>query len=336
MIIPNTPTPTLVSLITGHRSLITNIYLTAANFEFNSLSHKLTSKFTYMKRRHFLKSAVLATGAISLANFPYHLYASATKKYVHDRIKLGDSGIEVSRMAMGTGTHGFNKSSAQTRQLGIKGLSDLLRAAYDEGVNFWDSADQYGSHPHLKEALKYVNREKVVIMSKTHAKTAEQMKADLERYKKEIGTDYIDIILLHAETSRNWRNEHKGAMDFLSEQKEKGIVKINGISCHSLVALEEAAVEPWVDLDLARWNPAGISMDSDVETVRKVLTRMKKNGKSIMGMKVLGAGKLSHKKDEALQFQLGTDFIDCFTIGCESYDHFKDLQKRIPEASVRS
>jgi len=289
-----------------------------------------------MKRRHFLKSALLTTGAISLANFPYHLYASATKKYVHDRVKLGDSGVEVSRMAMGTGTHGFNNNSNQTRQLGIKGLSDLLRAAHDEGVNFWDSADQYGSHPHLKEALKFVNREDVVIMSKTHAKTADEMKADLERFKKEISTDYIDIILLHAETSGDWRKEHKGAMEFLSEQKEKGIVKIHGISCHSLVALEEAAEEPWVDLDLVRWNPAGIAMDSDVETVRKVLIRMKKNGKSIMGMKVLGAGKLADKKDEALQFHLGTEFIDCFTIGMESIDHFKDLQKRIPEASVRA
>jgi predicted aldo/keto reductase-like oxidoreductase len=173
-------------------------------------------------------------------------------------------------------------------------------------------------------------------MSKTHAKTAEQMKKDLERFKKEIGTDYIDIILLHAETSPDWREQHKGAMEYLSEMKEEGIVKMNGISCHSLVALEEAADEPWVDIDLARWNPAGVSMDSDVETVRKVLTRMKENGKAIMGMKVLGAGKLARKKDEALQFQLGTDFIDCFTMGIESHDQFTDLLKRIPEASVRA
>ena len=289
-----------------------------------------------MKRRHFLKSAILTTGALSVAHFPYHLYASATKKYAQDRVKLGDSGIEVSRLAMGTGTNGGGGSSAQTRRLGIKGLSDLLYAAHDEGINFWDSADMYGSHPHMNEALKRIDREKVVILTKTRARTAEQMKSDLERFRKEIGTDYIDIILLHAVTSPDWTTNLSGAMEALSEAKEKGTVKMVGLSCHSLAALKAASEEPWVELDLARWNPNGLHMDSDVETVRQVLTRMKKNGKNIMGMKVLGQGELTHKIDEALEFQLGTGFIDCFTIGFESYDQFKDLEKRIPEASIRA
>jgi len=289
-----------------------------------------------MKRRDFILTSLIASGAISLSKFPYHLYAGTEKKYAWDRIKLGNTGVEVSRMAMGTGTNGGGNNSNQTRQLGIKGLADLLHAAYDEGVTFWDSADQYGSHPHLKEALKVVPRDKVVIMSKTHARTSEKMYADLERFKKEIGTDYIDIILLHAITDPNWRNDLKGAMEFLSEAKEKGTVRMVGISCHSLSALQAAAEEPWIELDLARWNPGGMHMDADVSVVKKVLTKMKANGKSIMGMKVLGQGDLIEKKDECLQFQLGTEFIDCFTIGCESYDQFKDLTARIPEASVRA
>ncbi len=289
-----------------------------------------------MKRRDFILTSLLTAGAVSLTKFPYHLYAGTEKKYAWDRIKLGNTGIEVSRMAMGTGTNGGGNSSNQTRQLGIKGLADLLHAAYDEGVTFWDSADQYGSHPHLKEALKVVPRDKVVIMSKTHARTSEEMYADLERFKKEIGTDYIDIILLHAITDPNLRNDLKGAMEFLSEAKEKGTVRMVGISCHSLSALQAAAEEPWIELDLARWNPGGMHMDADVSVVKKVLTKMKANGKSIMGMKVLGQGDLLAKIDECLQFQLGTEFIDCFTIGVEGYDQFKDLVKRIPEASVRA
>lgn len=289
-----------------------------------------------MKRRDFIITSLIASGAISLSNFPYQLYAGTEKKYAWDRVKLGNSGIEVSRMAMGTGTNGGGKSSNQTRQLGIKGLSDLLRAAYDEGITFWDSADGYGSHPHLKEALKSVPREKVVIMSKTGARTADDMKSNLERFKQEIGTDYIDIILLHAVTNPDWRNDLKGPMEVLSEAKEKGTVKMLGISCHSLSALEAATEEPWIEFNLARWNPAGAHMDADVSVVEKVLTKMKANGKSIMGMKVLGQGDLTDKKDECLQFQLGTSFIDCFTIGIESYDQFKDLSKRIPEASIRA
>jgi aryl-alcohol dehydrogenase-like predicted oxidoreductase len=288
-----------------------------------------------MKRRDFILTSLIASGAIYLSKFPYHLYAGTEKKYAWDRIKLGTTGVEVSRMAMGTGTNGGGKNSNQTRQLGIKGLADLLRAAYDEGVTFWDSADGYGSHPHLKEALKAVPREKVVILTKTGAKTANDMKSDLERYKQEIGTDYIDIILLHAVTNPNWRLDLKGPMEILSEAKEKGTVRMVGISCHSLSALESATEEPWIQLDLARWNPGGFHMDADVSVVEKTLKKMKANGKSIMGMKVLGQGDLIEKKDECLQFQLGTEFIDCFTIGCESYDQFKDLMTRIPEASVR-
>jgi aryl-alcohol dehydrogenase-like predicted oxidoreductase len=289
-----------------------------------------------MKRRDFILSSLIASGAISLINFPYHLYAGIEKKYASDRIKLGNTSVEVSRLAMGTGTIGGGNSSNQTRKLGIKGLADLLHAAYDEGVNFWDSADQYGSHPHLKEALKYVPREKVVILSKTRARTAEEMKSDLERFKQEIGTDYIDIILLHARMSADWPAQNKSVMEVLSEAKENGIVKMTGVSCHSLAALETAAEEPWVDIDLARWNPAGVHMDADVKVVEKVLRRMKSNGKTVMGMKVLGQGELTGKKDECIQFQLGSEFIDCFTIGFESYDEFKDILKRIPEATVRT
>jgi len=289
-----------------------------------------------MKRRNFILTSLLATGAVTLSKFPYHLYAGTEKKYAWDRIKLGNAGVEVSRMAMGTGTNGGGKNSNQTRKLGFKGLSDLLRAAYDEGVTFWDSADSYGTHPHLKEALKSVPREKVVILTKADIETADEMKSAIERYRQEIGTDYIDIILLHAVTNPNWRNELKGPMEVLSEAKEKGLVRMVGISCHSFSALEAAAEEPWVELDLARWNPGGSRMDADVSVVKKALTKMKANGKSIMGMKVLGQGDLLNKIDECLQFQLGSEFIDCFTIGVENYDQFKDLVKRIPEASVRA
>jgi hypothetical protein len=76
-------------------------------------------------------------------------------------------------------------------------------------------------------------------------------------------------------------------------------------------------------------------MDADVDTVRQVLTRMKQNGKAIIQMKVYGAGRLVHRKDECLQFHTGTDFIDSFTLGLESLEQLKDIQKRLPEASVR-
>lgn len=290
-----------------------------------------------MQRRQFIKrSAALGAGALSLSAFPYQLFAVEKKLHPYDRVILGNTGIEMSRMAVGTGTSGWRGGSNQTRQLGIKGLADLLRAAYDEGINFWDSADQYGTHPHLKEAQKKVKRENVVIMSKSTAITAEGMKKDLDRFRKEIGTDYLDIVLLHAVTNGNWRTDLRGPMDVLAQAKEDGMIRSHGISCHSLEALEQAAEEPWVDVDLARYNPAGVRMDADVETVTRVLEKMKNNGKGIIGMKVYGAGSLIDKKDECLQFHTGNDFIDSFTLGIENIEQLKDVLKRLPEASIRA
>lgn len=289
-----------------------------------------------MKRRKFIKAFSIGTGAVSLASFPYHLYARSQRQYPYDRVMLGNTGIETSRMAMGTGTSGWGGSSNQTRKLGIKGLADMLEAAYDEGITFWDSADMYGTHRHLKEALKRIPREKVTLLTKSTTRDAKGIKRDLERFRKEIGTDYLDVVLLHSVTNSNWRTDYKGAMEVLSEAKEQGLIRAHGISCHSLGALKEAAVEPWVDVDLARFNPGGKQMDSDVDTVRNVLRQMHQNGTSVIGMKVYGAGTLVHNKDECLEFQSGHDFINGFTLGIESYEQLTDVLKRYPDASIRA
>lgn len=288
-----------------------------------------------MKRRHFIKAGAAAAGTLLFDAFPYHAFAGTTKKFAEDKVILGDTGIEVSRLAMGTGTSGYGGSSNQSRKLGLKGLTNLLRSGYDNGIFFWESADQYGTHPHLKEALKAVDRENVVLLTKTHAKTEKEMKADLDRFRKEIGTDYIDMVLLHALTNPQWNENRKGAMEYLSRAREDGIIRAHGVSCHSLGALQTAADEPWVQVDLARMNPAGVRMDAEVPTVEKVLQDMKAKGKGVIGMKILGGGKLRNKVDEALQYALAQEYLDSFTIGSESIGEFQELTKKIPEASVR-
>src|SRR6202012_3408552 len=125
-----------------------------------------------MRRRDFLKTTLAGVGAYALNPGFVHAAEPATKS-ASDLILLGN-GVKASRLAMGTGSHGSNGSSNQTR-LGLDGLSSLFKSAYDQGINFWDSADQYGSHPHLKEALKTIPRDKVVILTKTHASTADEM-----------------------------------------------------------------------------------------------------------------------------------------------------------------
>lgn len=278
-----------------------------------------------LRRRDFLKTSLALPVALRAAG--------ETKiRHANDVVYLGPDKIRLSRLAMGTGTKGGRGSSAQTRQLGLKGLSDLYWYGYDQGLLFWDSADSYGSHPHLKEALKRIPRDKVTIMTKTSAKTADRMRADLDRFRSELGTDYLDIVLLHAVREADWPELRKGAMEVLSEAREKKIVRTHGTSCHSLEALKTAARTPWVRVDLARINPIGALMDSDPDTVISVLRQMKAAGKGVIGMKILGEGALRDRVPEALQFAMRLDCIDCFTIGAESRQELADLIQRIPEA----
>jgi aryl-alcohol dehydrogenase-like predicted oxidoreductase len=290
-----------------------------------------------MNRRQFLRNGSAAGGALFAGHaFPHHLHAAAKQKTAQDVVTLGRTGIRVSRLAQGTGTNGVGKSSDQTRALGLQGVAELLRAGVDQGVTFWDLADQYGSHPHAREALKTVQRDKVVILTKTHASSEREMRDDLDRFRREIGTDHIDVVLLHCMMSADWPRRKAGAMAVLSEAKEKGIIRAHGVSCHDLGALKVAAASDWVDVDLARLNPAGASMDGPVDEVLPVLSEMKRKGKGVIGMKILGAGRLASRADDALQYAVASPVLDCFTIGATSRSQLQDLLTRIPKASLRA
>jgi 1-deoxyxylulose-5-phosphate synthase len=289
-----------------------------------------------MRRRDFfrfsLSSAALLAG---LRHFPHHLYAAATQKLAQDRVTLGKTGIEVSRLAQGTGTMGVGGASNQTR-LGLHAFADLLRSGVDQGLSFWDVADDYGSHPGVKEALKTVPRDKVVIMTKTEAKDEWTMNREIDRFRKELGVDVIDMVLLHCTFSRDWPKRRAGAMAVLSWAKSRGIIRAHGVSCHTLKALKTAAETDWVDVTLARFNPAGVQMDDDPDVVAPVLNAMKARGKGVIGMKILGAGYLAMSKriDEALQYALASP-LDAFTIGAENQAQLSDLLSKIPAAGVR-
>jgi 1-deoxyxylulose-5-phosphate synthase len=290
-----------------------------------------------MKRRDLLRYGLYAGAAAAVT--PSTIWTAlppASKAHsANDLVPLGNTGIKLSRLAVGTGTSGWGRASNQTRQLGIDGLADLFWYAYDEGVRFWDSADMYGSHPHMKRALPKVKRENIVIMTKSRSTTAAAMKADIERFRKEIGTDYLDLVLLHAVTDEAWPTNQRGAMDVLQEARAQGVVRAHGISCHSIGALQAAAASPWVQVDLARINPIGAHMDADPETVLGLLRRMKGDGKGVIGMKILGQGKMRSRVDEALAYALRQEAVDCFTIGVENRKELADLIQRIPPASTR-
>ncbi|MEK7403704.1 MAG: aldo/keto reductase [Acidobacteriota bacterium] len=278
-------------------------------------------------RRDFLRTVLGAAGATALGGRAPLWGAKAPA--ANDVVHLGPDKIRLARMAIGTGT----KGGSIQRQLGVQGLADLLHFGYDQGLFWWDTADGYRTHPHVAEALKRVPREKVTILTKTRAQTADQMRADLDRFRQELGTEYLDIVLLHAVRTPTWPEERKGAMEVLAEAREKKIVRTHGVSCHSLEALQTAAKTPWVRVDLARINPAGMLMDADPATVVPILRQMKAAGKGVMGMKIIGEGGLRDRVDEALRYALSLDCVDCFTIGPADRKELTDLMQRIPAAA---
>jgi 1-deoxyxylulose-5-phosphate synthase len=288
-----------------------------------------------MRRREFLGCSATAAGAAWLSSKALvntiGVRLLPAKFTAHDTVTLGNTGIATSRLAMGTGTVGSGHHSHQTA-LGIKGLSDLLLNGYDHGLRFFDSADSYGSHPHVAEALKHVPRDKVTVLTKTWARDYKGVQADLDRFRTELGIDHIDIVLMHCLTEGDWTAQFQGAMDALSEAKQKGIIRAHGCSCHSIEALRAAAKSPWVEVDLARINPIGAYMDADPVTVARVLKEMKSAGKAVIGMKILGQGQLRDRQDEAIRYALSLGLLDAFTIGAESKVEQEDLILRIAAA----
>ena len=291
-----------------------------------------------MKRREFLLRSACTAGAAWLHSSVFAKRARALtlkplprKFSASDTVTLGKTGIQTSRLAMGTGTVGSGHHSHQTA-LGVQGLSELLLNGYEHGLRFFDSADSYGSHPHVAEALKYVPRDKVTVLTKTWARDAASARADLDRFRRELGTDHIDICLMHCLTEADWTERYKGVMDVLSEAKEKGIIRAHGCSCHSIEALRAATNSSWVEVHLVRINPVSTFMDSDPDSVVSVIKEMRAKGKGIIGMKILGQGSLRDRQDEALNFALGLNLLDAFTIGAESKTEQEDLIRRIAAA----
>ena len=292
-----------------------------------------------MKRREFLVNAARGLGAVLVSSrlsasdvaFAAETAPLPQKFNAHDIVTLGSTGIKTSRLAMGTGTHGGGHHSDQTR-LGMDALTALLLNGYENGLRFFDCADSYGSHPYVASALKHVPRDKVTVLTKTFSRDPKAARDDLDRFRRELGTDYLDICLMHCVTEADWTTRYRGVMDVLSEAKERGIIRTHGCSCHTIEALRTATASPWVEIHLVRINPAGAYMDADPETVVGVIKQMRAAGKGIVGMKILGQGDLRNRQSEAIHYALSLGLLDAFTIGAAGKDEQMDLIHRIAAA----
>ena len=287
-----------------------------------------------VNRRDFMAQASIASLALAGANLAKAAPVRALPKSATDKVTLGKTGIQTSLIGMGTGSVGVGQASNQTK-LGVKEFTRVVRHALDNGVCLFDVADQYGSHVYLREALKGVPRDKYVIQTKTHATKYPDAKSHLERYCMELGVEMIDIVLLHCMQKADWPNENAASMEYLMKAKEQGIIRAHGTSCHGMDPLRIAAKSPFVEVDLARINPEGLIMDDKApDQVASELEEMHNAGKGVIGMKILGEGRITtpERKDASLRYVLGLGTVNAFLIGFESAAQIDDILKRTDDA----
>lgn len=287
-------------------------------------------------RRKFIKTSIIGVAGLTVSGpNAFSAVAASTDKERIPQVLLGKTGLYISQVGLGTGTVAYDKSSNQTR-LGSEKFTKLAQYAYNNGLTYFDLADSYGSHSFMADALKHMDREKVQLCSKiwTHPNGSDKIvpvEQTLDRFRKEIATDYLDIVLMHCLMEDKWTESRSYYMDALSKAKQNGIIKAVGVSCHNWNAMAEAVDSPWVDVILARINPFQANMDETPEAVNELLGKAKQNGKGIIGMKIFGEGKrvTEKEREQSLKFAIKEANIHCMTIGLESEAQIDDLTTRI-------
>ena len=252
-------------------------------------------------------------------------------------VSLGKSGLKSTLLGMGTGFSGYNRSSNITRA-GV--AESIIRSAYEKGIRFFDCADSYGTHPFTAAALKGVPRESYTLSSKIWVgpggiPETERPDADvvIDRFRKELNTDYLDLVQIHCMTDPEWTDKQKKQMDILENLKAKEIIRAHGVSVHSLDAMKACLESPWVDVVHVRVNPYGEAMDKrDAADVIPVIEKLHKSGKGVIGMKLIGNGNFkndSEKIDASLKYVLGLGTVDMIIVGFELPEQIDNYIERV-------
>ncbi|MDP3001794.1 MAG: aldo/keto reductase [Bacteroidales bacterium] len=296
-----------------------------------------------LTRRQFITTTLTAgVGTVLLGKAVFALpgNSSGMPTDPFQIVRLGKSGLKSTLLGMGTGFSGGNRSSNITRA----GVAELLiRQAYEKGIRFFDCADSYGTHPFTAAALKGIPRETYTLSSKIWVSQGgipepDRPDADVvvDRFRKELNTDYLDLVQIHCMTDPQWTDKQKKQMDILENLKAKKIIRAHGVSVHSLEAMEACVESHWVDVIHVRVNPFGEAMDKkDPALVIPVIEKLHKAGKGVIGMKLIGNGKFrndSDKIDESLKYVLGLGTVDMIIVGFELPEQIDNYIGRVKNA----
>ena len=301
-----------------------------------------------MKRREFLAKSIVGMGGVLLGSGCQDFARKKSSKHSpYEVVTLGKTKIKTSRVGLGTGMRGGNRQSTHSR-MGTEKFNALAMGCYERGIRFFDMADLYGTHPFLAEATKNMRREDYIIASKIWFRSGglpepERPSPDIvvERFLKELKTDYLDLILFHCVVSERWPEELSDQMNIVEKLKKRGLVRAHGVSSHTLVGITRCIDEPWVETVHARINPYAASMDvetiEEVPKVAKVLKAIRKKGKAVIGMKIVGEGKFGNdpeKLDNSIQYALESGCTDAMVVGFEKVEEVDDFAMRARKVTV--
>lgn len=300
-------------------------------------------KSDQISRRKFISKLSVGTGTILLAGAAEtsaELSKPSTDPF--QTVTLGKSGIKTSMIGMGTGVNGGNRECNMTRAGREKGIA-LIQYAYDRGIRMFDGADLYGTHPFIAEALKSKPREDYILVSKIWVRPGgipEPERPDanvvVDRFRKELNSDYIDIMQIHCMVDQSWTDQQKKQMDILQNLKDKGIIKSHGVSIHSLDALNACITSPWVDIVHTRVNAFGAVMDDkDPQNVIPVVKKIHDAKKGVIAMKLIGGGKFNNdpeKIEQSLKYVLESGAVDMMIVGFEEKWQIDNYAERVENA----
>ena len=196
-----------------------------------------------------------------------------------DKIKLGRSNLMVSRSGFG---------SLPIQRIALEDAKAILRKAYDNGINFFDTARMYtDSEEKVGYALSDV-RKNIIIATKTHAKDKKTLFEHLETSLKNLKTDYIDIYQLHNPKELPNPEDPKSLYGGLLEAKKKGMIRFIGLTNHDIKRAIRAAKSELYDTIQFPLN--SISADEDL----KLIDVCKNRGIGVIAMKALSGGLITN------------------------------------------
>lgn len=233
--------------------------------------------------------------------------------YVMKYVELGRTGLRVSRLCFG----GLIIGPLQAN-LDVDSGSEVILRALELGVNFIDTAELYGTYAHIREAVKKFGK-KVVIATKSYAYTKEGAEQSLEKARKELDTDIIDIFLLHEQESRHTLRGHREALEYFLSAKEKGLIKAVGVSTHNIEVVDACAEMEEIDVIHPIVNMKGIGIgDGTIEDMLAAIQKAYAAGKGIYSMKPLGGGNLLNSVKESLEYVLNIPYIHSIAVGMQT------------------